>query len=694
MATVYKTPGVYVEEIPKLPPSVAQVETAIPAFIGYTEKAVRRGESLINMPVRISSMIEFISYYGGDKKPGSIEVTTDEDNNYALLGITLEEGNIYYMYNSLRLFFDNGGGNCYIVSVGLFDSGSVEAGDENDPVNSRGLRLGIKAIEKVDEPTILLFPDAVLLEDASEFYSLQQMAISQCAKLQDRVTVLDIKENDFDELQEAVSDFRDKIGINGLKYAAAYTPWLYATYPVDVEFEQFSSGLVESDGTTAVVLSTLTSNSALNALVTSMEVSVQDNNGVNAVINAICDAGANGTVPSSASDPLEAPTMKDRYSKFVDALKAAGTDAAVKTALINLINFVRQSALKLQDWDGAFASASLNNDVSSYAASPALWRGGVTDLVKIEKNDDTRGITDVAARADVNTSYASVNADWLGSPVADVKNDIDGNGTEDAGKDYAGSLTDKKLISLIIEKDINAAFEKLVLFSDNIVNSAANYKKSTQDLLYEGHPIISNIVRGIKKELSKVPPSGAVEGIYARVDNARGVWKAPANESINSVSGPADLITADEQSSLNVDAVAGKSINAIRAFTGKGTLVWGARTLMGNDNEWRYVSVRRFFNMVEESCKKSTEPFVFEPNDANTWVKVQGMIENFLTVLWRQGALQGAKPEHAFYVSIGLGKTMTALDILEGRMIVEIGMAVVRPAEFIILQFSHKMAES
>jgi len=183
-------------------------------------------------------------------------------------------------------------------------------------------------------------------------------------------------------------------------------------------------------------------------------------------------------------------------------------------------------------------------------------------------------------------------------------------------------------------------------------------------------------------------------GIYAKVDNTRGVWKAPANVSMNSVTSPSVFISHDEQANINVDAVAGKSINAIRSFTGKGTVVWGARTLAGNDNEWRYISVRRFFNMVEESCKKSTEPFVFEPNDSNTWIKVQTMIENFLTNLWRQGALQGAKPEHAFYVAIGLGKTMTAVDILEGRMIVEIGMAVVRPAEFIILQFSHKMAES
>jgi phage tail sheath protein FI len=145
---------------------------------------------------------------------------------------------------------------------------------------------------------------------------------------------------------------------------------------------------------------------------------------------------------------------------------------------------------------------------------------------------------------------------------------------------------------------------------------------------------------------------------------------------------------------MNIDPTAGKSVNAIRAFTGKGTLVWGARTLAGNDNEWRYVSVRRFFNMVEESCKKASGQFVFEPNDANTWTKVRAMISNFLTVLWRQGALAGAKPEHAFYVACGIGTTMTALDILEGRMNVEIGMAAVRPAEFIILKFSHKMQES
>jgi len=201
---------------------------------------------------------------------------------------------------------------------------------------------------------------------------------------------------------------------------------------------------------------------------------------------------------------------------------------------------------------------------------------------------------------------------------------------------------------------------------------------------------IKSEINSLPKEL---PPSCAMAGIYARVDGDRGVWKAPANVNVNYVIEPSRKVTHDEQRDLNVHTT-GKSVNAIRSFTGKGILVWGARTLAGNDNEWRYVPVRRFFNMVEESVEKAVEPFVFEPNDANTWVRIRSMIENFLTLQWRAGALAGAKPEQAFYVRVGLGETMTAEDILNGIMNVEIGMAAVRPAEFIILKFSHKMQEA
>lgn len=208
----------------------------------------------------------------------------------------------------------------------------------------------------------------------------------------------------------------------------------------------------------------------------------------------------------------------------------------------------------------------------------------------------------------------------------------------------------------------------------------AALRQSIIDAISQLHPVLS--------------PSAAVAGAYCQTDYNRGIWKAPANISLNNVIAPVININDRTQENLNIDANSGKSINAIRTFTGRGILIWGARTLAGNDNEWRYVSVRRFFNMVEESITHATASFVFEPNDSNTWVRVKSMIENYLVIWWRQGALMGAKPEHAFYVNVGLGSTMTANDITEGRMITEIGMASVRPAEFIIIRVVTKMAGS
>jgi phage tail sheath protein FI len=116
--------------------------------------------------------------------------------------------------------------------------------------------------------------------------------------------------------------------------------------------------------------------------------------------------------------------------------------------------------------------------------------------------------------------------------------------------------------------------------------------------------------------------------------------------------------------------------------------------LAGNDNEWRYVPVRRLFIMIEESVQKASTFAVFEPNDATTWLKVKAMIESFLYGLWEQGALAGSTAAAAYFVNVGLGKTMTTQDVLEGRMIVELGIAAVRPAEFIILRFTQKMQEA
>jgi phage tail sheath protein FI len=226
-----------------------------------------------------------------------------------------------------------------------------------------------------------------------------------------------------------------------------------------------------------------------------------------------------------------------------------------------------------------------------------------------------------------------------------------------------------------------------------VVGTMASFRPDPADPTVGDSIIYNQCKAAVDRIMLELPVAPLAVGQYASVDSTRGVWKAPANVSLATVVEPKIKITHEQQTDLNVSTT-GKSINAIRTFTGRGTIIWGARTLAGNDNEWRYISVRRFFNMAEESIKKATEQFVFEPNDANTWVKVRAMIENFLLLQWRAGALAGAVPEDAFYVKVGIGETMTSLDILEGRMNVEIGMAVVRPAEFIILKFSHKMQVS
>ena len=212
--------------------------------------------------------------------------------------------------------------------------------------------------------------------------------------------------------------------------------------------------------------------------------------------------------------------------------------------------------------------------------------------------------------------------------------------------------------------------------------------KSTNTSLYNQVKVL------LATENVIMPPSSSLAGVYVAVDGSRGVWKAPANVSLASVVAPVVQISNLDQADLNVDPTGGKSINAIRTFTGQGTLVWGARTLAGNDNNWRYISVRRLFITIEESCQKASSFAVFESNDAVTWLKVQSMIESYLYGLWEQGALAGTDQNSAYFVNVGLGKTMTPQDVLEGRMIVEVGVAPVRPAEFIILRFTQLIQQS
>ena len=185
----------------------------------------------------------------------------------------------------------------------------------------------------------------------------------------------------------------------------------------------------------------------------------------------------------------------------------------------------------------------------------------------------------------------------------------------------------------------------------------------------------------------------AMAGVYTKIDGSRGVWNAPANTTLTSVVSPTLAINDAMQEDLNVP-LDGKAVDAIREFTGRGTVVWGARTLDGNSNDYRYIQVRRTLIYIEQSIKAALNPFVFAPNDGNTWTTVVSMVSNFLQGVWSQGGLMGATASEAYTVQCGLGSTMTAQDILDGYMIVQVMLQMIRPAEFIELTFKQKMEGS
>jgi len=178
-----------------------------------------------------------------------------------------------------------------------------------------------------------------------------------------------------------------------------------------------------------------------------------------------------------------------------------------------------------------------------------------------------------------------------------------------------------------------------------------------------------------------VPPSGHIAGVWSRTDATRGVHKAPANEVIRGVLEVGYQVTGPEQEGLNPNG-----INVIRAFPGRGIRIWGARTI-SSDATWRYLNVRRLFNYIEESIEEGTQWVVFEPNDQDLWQRIRRTVSAFLTRTWRDGALFGSKPEEAFYVKCD--EETNPPDVIDaGQVVIEIGIAPVKPAEFVVFRIA------
>ena len=564
MAT-FNTPGVYIQEISTLPPSVAPVPTSIPVFIGYTERATRNGDNtaLLNKPTRIETMLDFQTIFGGAYNETFDVTLTGPEVSIDVVLDQSTPGLDYRLFYHMQMFFANGGGTCYIISVG----------DYTAPILSTDLQDAIAFAEQVDEITMVVIPEAVSsgITDAQQ-RGIYDTALAHCSNMQDRFAIFDVKVRGTSIADDALQFRNLNVSSNNLSYGAAYYPSVTPT----LSYAYDSATTVNVDA------------SAVN-----LPGNVQLFDGLSL---SVINNGVLASVHVSVTNTFDGLDL-DIGSYTVSSVSTTITDAT------DLGNAINANANLLGILSVTFVSA---NDIILTAVTPGT---------------PSTFVFGGTAAPDVNPT----------SPIT-------------------GIAPDKALFNRIA-LELDAYAIRLYL-------------------------------------------SATMAGIYTAVDTNRGVWKAPANLSLSLVSSVDVKIKDSDQEGLNVDATSGKSIDAIRNFPGRGILVWGARTLDGNSNEWRYVNVRRTFLFVEDSCKKATEFSVFEPNDKNLWVKVKGTISNFLTNLWTDGALAGSKPEQAFFVNVGLGETMTAQDILEGKLIVQIGMAVVRPAEFIVIQFEHKLQEA
>ena len=479
----YKTPGVYIKEQNAFSSSVVEAETAIPVFIGLTEKATDGTESLLDRPVRISSMAEYEKYFG-KAKTHRFNVTLADKPGEGALSVKLGdkvlqaklEGKLCTLYYHLVMFFANGGGACYVVSVGDYTSGSIDKDKITNTI--------LPALRDVQDITLLVIPEAIWDEDS--YGDIYTAMLSHCAE-NNRFAILDVP-NDAD-----VEDFRTKIGSNGLAYGAAYYPWLV-------------------------------------------------------------------TMALSDNDITE---------------KVLRMDKAFETGNSKLDEFIKKEF----------------------------------------ENKDANGTVAEQARKDVHNAL---------------------------------------LMSL---------------------------------------PAYKLLAKKVKDYLNLLSPSATMAGIYTMVDHSRGVWKAPANVSVSRVEKLSKPVNDKEQEDLNMP-MNGKAINVLRAFPGEGIKVWGARTLDGNSQDWRYINVRRTMSFLETSVKNAARIYVFEPNDANTWTNMKCMIDNFLRSVWKRGGLAGATPEEAYEVHVGLGDTMTADDILEGILRIRVLVAISHPEEFIEITFQQQMQKS
>lgn len=600
-----KTPGVYILEKNAFPNSVVEVATAVPAFIGYTEKADNKGTSLHNRPFRITSLGEFHQYFGDGPTAGHVRFSLSDlkpelpKSEEQLAAEAKEATRVAALTPDQRK-------------------------TEEEAAKKKAAEDAAKADDEEKKRRAALTDEARKAED--EARKAEDAAVA--AKALDDALNAPFGKRDAEPLR-----------LNKKAYKLAQTHGWYLLY-------QAMRWFFLNNGGPCYVVSVGTYETA-----------------------------ADGTSPVEGKK-INGKLLQDALKELEKELEP--TMIVVPEAV--LLN--KQGCDAVQQQMLAHCGDTMKNRV----AILDVWEG------YLPRNEPPFNNLIELARTGFGSSFLAYGAayyPWVHTSVLQERDLSFLNIHPDSRATLVKCITDE-LNQMEMPKDKrNAQITEV----NKITTATAGEAGPLAASLVTISPFYNTVLREMAKRLNLLPPSAAMAGVYTMVDNTRGVWKAPANVSLNSAVAPAVPISHEQQEDLNVTPQ-GRSINAIRSFIGEGTLVWGARTLDGNSLDWRYVNVRRTMIMLEESVRLAAKALVFEPNVASTWVTMKGMIANFLTGIWKRGGLAGAVPEDAFSVHVGLGETMTPEDILEGILRVTVLVAISRPAEFIEITFQQQMQKS
>jgi hypothetical protein len=638
MTVQYKTPGVYVEELDAFPPSIVGVETAVPVFIGYTQKAEKSGRSVALRPMRITSMVEYAPIFGGAPI-----------YKFALKTMPITAGDIK-------------------VAETASAAAEKAKSDADAKVAAATADADKAAAQKVADAAAAAAKQAAdkLAKLKSDFAATDagQAEAKAVASEKDRDdAAAAAKSNPSDQ---ATQDLATKTAKAAADRKAADEAAAAASnaVPRDVTIGGESYGLVPDQ---------------VLYLYNSLRLFYANGGGDCYVVSVgIFDDAAGGGVSLdalmaglNAVRDLVGPTML----VIPEATVLSQSQCATLTAAMLSQCYDKQDRVAILDVWGidklapAFTQSDLTDTITSFRESV----GGLnSQLLK----------------------YGMAYAPFLHTSIVD-SSDISFMNFDDGSQAELQAVITAEITRQYNDAGKVAALEKQFMDQLNAIGGLdgdekiSKFRKLNQTLVAQV-PVFKDIYAAMASKLGTLPPSGAMAGVYTLNDTTRGVWNAPANVGIVAVTAPTISISNTMQEDLNMP-INGLAINAIRDFVGRGTLVWGARTLDGNSNDWRYIQVRRALIYIEQSVELALNKFVFEPNVAQTWVSVSSMISSFLRGVWSAGGLMGATAAEAFSVQCGLGSTMTAQDILEGKMIVQIKLQMVHPAEFIVLAFQQQM---